>query len=138
MAEIWLIGDKEVDLEVTISERAMFENITEGEHDRRYLCFAAYTPAKESLEKLCIAAVEWVPESDHLTGKKIVLDFCMGVPRLVAITIEEMFIDSVNVEWLTNVYREDAIVNAIDMLLGVKHNYVSSEWRENSLYEWKI
>lgn len=136
MAKLVNIGKKELNLKVTASERAVFENTTEGQLDRRWQRLAAYVPAKETLEKLFEEAMNWEPGA-VLKGRSIMLDFCMGWPQL-SISLEGTMIYPVSVEWVTNVYREDAIVNAIDMLLGVKHSYVASEWRENSFYEWKI
>ena len=131
------LDEMELKLEVTTSERTAFENTRDdfflGDEE---LLMAAYVPAKENLSVMMEELHECDPAA-VLEGRSVMLDFSWGIPQL-SITIDKTTIYPVNVQWITNVYREDAIVKAIDTILGVKHRYVPSEWRENSFYEWKI
>lgn len=124
-------------LEVTASEKEAFERTNNtGIDSEEELLLAAYLPAKEILEKLFQQVV--VEEANpELKGKSLMLDFCQGHPQL-GITIDSTTLYTICAEWVTDVYHEDAFVNAIDTITGLNHTYVASKWRKNAFYEWKF
>lgn len=129
-------GNRTYYLEVTATERIAFEKVNITNLDTFDLPLAAYVPAKETLEQLFQKVIE-VEDNPELEGKSLMLDFCEGHPKL-GIIITETKLYAISMEWLTNVYREDAIVKAIDTITGLDHTYVSSQWRKNSFYEWRF
>lgn len=129
-----------INLDLSETEKNAYRQVASNSNqfDSNLVSVAAYVPVKKVLKLLF---EEFEKMGMPIEGRTIDLMFCRGIPELGIQFKDDKNLDKEIIQeipWLTNVFREDAVVAAMNALLGVNSLYVPSEYRTNSFYEWKI